>query len=121
MAETAAPGEPARTGDPERPPVAGLARERTVLAWNRSGLALVVCIAVLLRHTWPLEGAGGLIAIVATAGAGVVWAIGLYTFSTAAAGRLEDSVTNEKLFRSITIGTILLAVAAIVLAFFAAP
>ncbi len=99
--------------------MAGLAHERTVLAWNRSGLALVVCIAVLLRHTWPLEGAGELIAIVAIAAAGVVWAIGLYTFSTSAAGRLEDSVTSEKVFRSLTLGTLLLAVAAFVLAFFA--
>jgi uncharacterized membrane protein YidH (DUF202 family) len=101
--------------------VAGLARERTVLAWNRSGLALVVCIAVLLRHVWPLEGVGELIAVAAIAGAGVVWAVGLYTFSASAAGRLDDSVASEKVFRSLTIGALLLAVAAFLLAFFAPP
>jgi uncharacterized membrane protein YidH (DUF202 family) len=119
MAETPASPGPARAPDPERPPVAGLARERTVLAWNRSGLALVVCIAVLLRHAWPLEGTGELIAIVAIAAAGVVWAIGLFTFSTGAANRLEETVISEKVFRSMTIGTVLLAGAAFVLAFFA--
>ena len=41
---------------PQEAPDAGLAEERTVLAWNRSGLAVVVCVAVLLRHVWPLQG-----------------------------------------------------------------
>ena len=39
--------------DPNDP---GLARERTALSWNRSGLAIIVCIAVVLRHLWPLNG-----------------------------------------------------------------
>jgi uncharacterized membrane protein YidH (DUF202 family) len=97
----------------------GLARERTVLAWNRSGLAAVVCIAVLLRHLWPLEGDGELVAIAAIALAAVVWAIGLLTFTRATAGRAEEGVVGEKVFRLMTIGTVLLAVGGFVLAFYA--
>ena len=33
----------------------GLTSERTDLAWNRSGLAIVACVAVLLRRIWPLR------------------------------------------------------------------
>lgn len=33
---------------------AGLAQERTSLAWGRSGLALIVCGAALLRRIAPL-------------------------------------------------------------------
>ncbi len=44
-----------RTG---RPGIAdpGLAEERTELAWNRSGLAVAVTVAILFRRLWPLEG-----------------------------------------------------------------
>jgi len=34
----------------------GLARERTDLAWNRSGLAVAVTVAIILRRLWPLSG-----------------------------------------------------------------
>lgn len=41
-----------RAHDPE----GGLAGERTDLAWNRTGIAVLVCVALLLRRLWPLEG-----------------------------------------------------------------
>ena len=60
-------------------PDVGLAGERTVLAWNRSGLAVVVCVAVLLRRVWPLHGTDQEVALGLIAGAVVVWACLLYT------------------------------------------
>jgi uncharacterized membrane protein YidH (DUF202 family) len=96
----------------------GLARERTVLAWNRSGLALVVCIAVLLRHLWPIETTGELIALAGVAAAAIVWAVGLFVFSSSTASRDEEGLFGEKVFRLMTVGTLLLATAGFVLAFF---
>ena len=55
-------------------PVAGTARERTLLAWNRSGLSALICIAVLLRHLWPLNGTGSVVALIVIAVAAFVWA-----------------------------------------------
>ena len=118
LPEAPRPTGPAPTGA-ANPHPRGLARERTVLAWNRSGLAAVVCIAVLLRHLWPLEGDGELVAIAAIAIAAVVWAVGLLTFTRSAAGRVEEGVLGEKVFRLMTIGTLLLALSGFVLAFFA--
>jgi uncharacterized membrane protein YidH (DUF202 family) len=96
----------------------GLARERTVLAWNRSGLALVVCTAVLLRHIWPIEGAGDLVALAAIAVATIVWAVGLLSFTTSTSSRDQGSLVGERVFRLMTAGTLLLALGGFVLAFF---
>jgi uncharacterized membrane protein YidH (DUF202 family) len=101
------------------PEARGLARERTVLAWNRSGLAAVVCIAVLLRHLWPIEGDGELVATAAIAAAAIVWAVGLFSLTASTAGLREENLVGEKVFRLMTIGTVLLAVGGFVLAFFA--
>jgi uncharacterized membrane protein YidH (DUF202 family) len=95
-----------------------LARERTVLSWNRSGLALVVCIAVLLRHLGPIETAGELAAVAGIAVAGIVWAVGLLLFTSSTAGRDEEGLLGEKVFRLMTAATLLLALAGFVLAFF---
>jgi hypothetical protein len=95
-----------------------LARERTVLSWNRSGLALVVCIAVLLRHLWPIQTAGELVALTGIAAAGIIWAVGLFTLTRSMAGREEEGILGERVFRLMTAGTLLLALAGFVLAFF---
>jgi uncharacterized membrane protein YidH (DUF202 family) len=96
----------------------GLARERTVLAWNRSGLALVVCIGVLVRHLWPLEGAGEFVALGGIAAAVIVWSVGMMAYSTSG-GALDGGLVGERVFRLMTVGTLLLALVGFVLAFFA--
>ena len=118
-AEVGTGGTPAAGADPEE---AGLARERTVLAWNRSGLAVVVCIAAVLRHLWPLRGAGEAVALGAVAGAGMIWAavLVLSSLSASSAGRRRPPA-GERYFAVISIGTVSLAVGALVLAVVAAP
>jgi hypothetical protein len=92
--------------DPSDP---GLAGERTALAWNRSGLAVVVCVAVLLRHVWPLHGTDQKVALGLIAGAVVVWAVVLAVLTLAARSPAAESPHGVNLFRLMTAGTLLLA------------
>jgi hypothetical protein len=96
----------------------GLARERTVLAWNRSGLAAVVAIAVLLRHVWPLDSTAQVLALGLISAAAVAWAVALLVFTTGSASQGEGSLSRSRAFALITAGTVLLGVAGFVLAFF---
>ena len=102
------------------PPDAGLAEERTVLAWNRSGLAVVVCVAVLLRHVWPLRGTDHEVALGLIGAAVIVWSVifAVLTLSRRTAG--PSASHAEDVFRLITAGTLLLALVGVV-ASFAAP
>ena len=110
--------DPDDADEPASPAGSGLARERTVLSWNRSGLALVVCVAVLVRHLWPFETPGEYVSLGAIAAAGVVWAIGMLAITSSAANRDGEGLLGEQVFRLLTIGTLLLAGAGMVLAFF---
>jgi uncharacterized membrane protein YidH (DUF202 family) len=100
---------------------AELAGERTALAWNRSGLAVVVCLAVLLRHVWPLRGTDFDVALGLIAAAVAVWAVVLAVLTTSASRRNAGaSPHGANLFRLTTAATLLLAVVGFVAAF-AAP
>jgi uncharacterized membrane protein YidH (DUF202 family) len=95
----------------------GLAGERTVLAWNRSGLAVVICVAVLLRHVWPLHGTDQELALALIAAAVVVWAavLAALTFSTR---RREASTAHRAgVFQLMTAATLLLALVGFVASF----
>ena len=103
----------------DRPAHVGLARERTALAWNRSGLAVVVCVAVLVRHLWPISGPGRYVALGVIAAAAIVWATALFFFSSSrATGAVPGGPT---IFCLMTVGTVMLAVVAIVLSFLVPP
>jgi len=103
------------------PPPEGLARERTALAWNRSGLAVVVCVAVLLRHLWPLRGTGRDVVLGLIAAAAIVWAAALLVFGTSTASGAKDALSGPSVLYLMTVGTVMLAVVAFVLAFFVSP
>jgi uncharacterized membrane protein YidH (DUF202 family) len=105
---------------PSNPSGPGLAGERTVLAWNRSGLAVVVSVAVLLRHVWPLQGTDKELALGLIAGAVVVWAIVLAVLTISADHRHADAPHRADVFRLMTAATLLLAVVGFFAAF-AAP
>ncbi len=91
----------------------GLARERTDLAWNRSGLAVAVTVAIVLRRLWPLHGNREVLALALIATGAVIWAVGMRL------GRLtqphqDDRTLGERSCRLLTIGTLVLAVAGFV-------
>lgn len=96
-------------------------RERTILAWNRSGLAAVVCIAVLLRHIWPLRGRSQDVALGLIAAAAIAWAVGFLARTASSVDRDRDVVLGPTIFRVMTAGTVILAVVAFVLGLLAAP
>jgi uncharacterized membrane protein YidH (DUF202 family) len=97
----------------------GLANERTDLAWNRSGLAFAVCVAVLVRRIWPLRGTDQFIALACISIGAIAWALALSVgralWSRAPAQRHHLSSRRATV---ITAGTIALSLAALVLALF---
>ncbi len=99
---------------PHDVPDTGLAVERTVLAWNRSGLAIVVCVAVLLRHVWPLRGTDQELALGLISAAVVVWAIVLAVFTLSSRRRAPH---RASVFRLMTAATLTLAVVGFVASF----
>jgi uncharacterized membrane protein YidH (DUF202 family) len=119
VAESPHPPHPPHPPPPP-PPDSGLAEERTALAWNRSGLAVVVCVAVLLRHVWPLRGTDHELALGLIALAVVVWAVLLAILTRAGARRGAAAPRGDGVFRLMTAGTLLLALVGFVAAF-AAP
>lgn len=102
---------------PPDPPETGLAEERTVLAWNRSGLAVVVCVAVLLRHVWPLRGTDQELALGLIAAAVAAWAIVLAVLTVSDGRRAAYVPHGAGLFRLMTGATLLLALVGFVAAF----
>jgi uncharacterized membrane protein YidH (DUF202 family) len=99
----------------------GLARERTILAWYRLGLAAVVCIAVLLRRVWPLESAEQVVALGLISAAAVLWAIVLLMFAVRGVGGDAGAPMSARVPWLITTATVTLAAVGIVLALLPPP
>lgn len=89
----------------------GLARERTDLAWNRSGLAVAATVAIVLRRLWPLHGGREGLTLALIASGGFVWAAGMRL--SRHLNRPEGTI-GESGCRMLTLGTVILAVAGIV-------
>jgi hypothetical protein len=96
-----------------------LFRERTELAWSRSGLAFVVAAAVLLRRLWPLRGAHQVVAVTCISIGAMCWVLVIAwgRLSAERAGTSRQPL-NERRARAMTASTIALAVAAFAFAFF---
>ncbi len=99
---------------------AGLARERTALAWNRSGLAIAICTAGLLRHVWPVRGTAQALILGGVAGAGLIWVLALFAYSVVPRGPDNGALMRTRAFSLTTAATLALAVAALGLVFFGA-
>ncbi len=108
---TVVPGE-------RHPSEKGLARERTALAWNRSGLAVLVCIAVLLRHLWPLRGGYQLLALGLVAVAAIVWAVAIVVIWIFQSGHQQPPSLGSRRLAMLSASTVILALGAMMLTFF---
>ena len=95
----------------------GLARDRTELAWHRSGLAVVVALAVLLRHLWPLNGAKSALVLGIIAFAAIAWAVGLRGVQRSRPEANSVAALDAGHLRIFTLATLILAVAGFLLAF----
>jgi uncharacterized membrane protein YidH (DUF202 family) len=91
-------------------------RERTVLAWNRSALAAVVCIGVILRHIWPIHGAAQYLALGLVAGAAILWAIALLMLARSSPDQEGNLLLGRRAFGLLTASTLMLAFIGLVLA-----
>ncbi len=96
-------------------PDPGLARERTDLAWNRSGLAVLVALAILLRRLWPLEGYKSVLALSLMAFGAITWVIGLRMARRSGDGQGGYEGFGVRSGRMLTVGTVALAVAGFIL------
>jgi uncharacterized membrane protein YidH (DUF202 family) len=97
----------------------GLASERTDLAWNRSGLAIATCIAVLLRRIWPLDATSRVVALACISLGSGMWALALLMGRAVSrpTGGERRSLSPARA-GAITAATVALAIAAFVLGFF---
>ncbi len=87
----------------------GLARERTELAWSRSGLAVVVTVAIILRRLWPLSGDKAVVALVIIAIGAILWVAGMQLGRRTRLGMGSDTALTTSSCRMITVGTLVLA------------
>ena len=111
------PPDPWEVPDDDELP--GLAGERTDLAWSRSGLALVVAGAAIARRIW-LETdtpTGRVVILTLLAVGGVVWVGAMWWARLAARSTIEGRlVTDRGALQRVTVGTLLFAAAALLLA-----
>jgi hypothetical protein len=90
----------------------GLARERTELAWSRSGLSVAATVAVTLRRLWPLTGDKAVLALVLIAVGAIIWVGGMQLGRRQRLRAAGGGAATALTFRMLTIGTLTLAVAA---------
>ncbi len=87
----------------------GLAKERTELAWSRSGLAVAVTVAIILRRLWPLTGDKAVVGLVIIAIGAILWVVGMQLGRRTRLGMGPESALTTSSCRMMTIGTLVLA------------
>jgi inner membrane protein YidH len=100
-------------------PESGLASERTDLAWNRSGLALLACGAAVLRGFPPADFSArhAVGAVILVLGA-FTWAMGAYEARRRSRPGLARRVATCRDLLPVMVGTAAVGLAAFVLAAF---
>jgi uncharacterized membrane protein YidH (DUF202 family) len=99
----------------------GLAPERTLLAWNRTGIAFFVAIAALGRRVWPID-AGNHGWVVLTLGVAILAVLASLAVAgrVTTHGRYAGTTMHRHAFLLVSASTLLLAGAAFALALFPA-
>jgi uncharacterized membrane protein YidH (DUF202 family) len=97
----------------------GMFIERTELAWSRTGIGLLVCVAALGRRVWPLDRTDHEIALAVVAVGAVIAAVGMVAAHRAGSAPMHEPMTGEApMLRWISAGTFVLAIGAFVLGLF---
>ncbi|MGH9013320.1 MAG: DUF202 domain-containing protein [Acidimicrobiia bacterium] len=97
----------------------GVAAERTTLAWSRSGLALLACVAVLARRFFPLDTRADHVAAFLLLGAGGMgWAVSAFRGSGRSLVAGAGGAVAARRLRLVALSTTAIAVAAFVLGLF---
>lgn len=97
----------------------GLAPERTVLAWNRTGMAYLVALAAIGRRLWPLDQGNHAMILFVLAGAALAFLASLWSAARLRTrARYQGDTLDAHAFRMVSIGTLTVAVAGFVFAFF---
>ena len=95
----------------------GLARERTDLAWNRSGLAVAVTVAIIVRRLWPLSGRKAVLVLALIGAGAAVWVIAMWLGRSVRSRDQVGTALSESTCRALTAGTLLLALGAFMVSF----
>ena len=99
----------------------GLSPERTVLAWNRSGMAFLIAIAALGRRIWPIDRGNNGLVLAALGLASATFVASLWVASRLRThARYSGHTMSPHAYRLVSVGTFVLAVAAFGLALFPA-
>ncbi|MGQ0802512.1 MAG: DUF202 domain-containing protein [Actinomycetota bacterium] len=99
-----------------------VAAERTGLAWGRSGLAVLACIAILARRFFPLDTRADHVAAFLLLGVGGLgWAVSAYRGHGRSLMTGIGGVEAARRFRLVTVSTLAIAVAGFVLGLFPPP
>lgn len=98
--------------DPER----GLAGERTDLAWHRTGLAMIIILGGIGRNALKYDGPLAIASVICVLLGTAIWWFGLHAAhklsATTHTGRHRAEV---RLLTTITIGTLVIALAALLI------
>jgi uncharacterized membrane protein YidH (DUF202 family) len=107
----------AGTDPPDGPviPDSGMARERTELAWNRSGLAVAATVAIVLRRLWPLQGDKEIAALALIGAGAATWVAGMYMGGRIRRATEHRGALGESACRLLMIGTVGLAIGGLVI------
>jgi hypothetical protein len=99
----------------------GLSGERTDLAWSRSGLAFIVCLAAIAKRSLPQISTldARAIVVVALVVGGIAWGFALVWARAVAGATLTGRrIGDARKLHWISIGTAVIGVVAVVVALF---